>query len=357
MRINFSILVLFFVLFCQEFAYAQDSLKVGYVNSAPFIFKENNRLQGPISWLWYNIAEENNYHCEYVQMNSKELVNSLKNGEVDLALYPMSITSSRAKEIDFSVPFYLAHSGIVTNKSSSWKSTLLFIKSFFSLNFFRALGSLFLILMVFGFLTWRFERKGNAEEFGDGLKGLWSGFWWAAVTMTTVGYGDKSPKTTGGRAIALVWMFTAIIIISGLTASIASSLTVTELESRTNNINNFKKKKLATVNLSSTDDWLKDNFYNNVILLDKQDDLLSKLRGDEVDAVVFDLPLLKNMVKNDTLNEYEVLPYKFNPQYYALGMNPVLDDNLLKDINTSLLELTEGLEWKVVLAEYNLNTN
>ena len=40
-----------------------------------------------------------------------------------------------------------------------------------------------------------------------------SAFWWAAVTMTTVGYGDKTPVTTGGRIVGLVWMFTSVIVI------------------------------------------------------------------------------------------------------------------------------------------------
>ena len=48
--------------------------------------------------------------------------------------------------------------------------------------------------------------------------------------MTAVGYDDKSPRTHGGKIVSLIWMFTAIIIVSGFTASIAASLTVDNLE-------------------------------------------------------------------------------------------------------------------------------
>ncbi|RYM32168.1 transporter substrate-binding domain-containing protein [Brumimicrobium glaciale] len=353
MRFTFLLLSVFTLLIGQN-SFAQDSLRVGYVNSAPFIYEENDKLQGPISWLWYNVSEDNNFHCEYIRLESIELLQELENGTIDLALYPLTITSNRTKVIDFSVPFYLAHSGLVTKESSSWDRTMLFLESFFSFNFFSALGSLILILFIFGFLTWRFERIGNEEEFGDGINGLWSGFWWAAVTMTTVGYGDKSPKTTGGRIVALIWMFTAVIIISGLTASIASSLTVTELESRSNDIATFKKRKLGTVQTSSSHEWMKDNFYNNSKLYERKEDLLPALLNGEVEAVVYDLPLLREMVKSDTANKFDVLPLTFNPQYYAIGMKPNINDTLKKKINTFLLKHTESLEWKVVLGEYDL---
>tara|TARA_B100000508_G_scaffold118450_1_gene98623 strand:- start:135838 stop:136902 length:1065 start_codon:yes stop_codon:yes gene_type:complete len=333
-----------------------DTLTVGYNNSAPFIFEENGKLQGPIFWLWENVAEENDFHCDYELLKPDNVLNSVANHEVDLTLYPMTITSERSESIDFSVPFYLAHSGVIAKQYSTWEKTWIFLKSFFSLNFLRVLMGLCLVILIFGFFAWLFERKSNKEEFGGGIRGLWSGFWWSAVTMTTVGYGDKSPRTTGGRLVALIWMFTAVIIISGFTASIASSLTVTELETDTSTIESFKERRLGTVENSGTLKWLNDNFYNDHALFTTKEELLPALRNGEVEAVVYDLPLLNELVKTDTINEFNVLPIRFNPQYYALGMDTELDDSIQKLINTSMLKSTESLEWDVVLAEYGLKT-
>jgi len=49
----------------------------------------------------------------------------------------------------------------------------------------------------------------------------WDGVWWAVTTVTTVGYGDITPRTTDGRLIAIVVMLVGIGFIAILTAGAA----------------------------------------------------------------------------------------------------------------------------------------
>ena len=51
---------------------------------------------------------------------------------------------------------------------------------------------------------------------------LVDGLWWTVVTLTTVGYGDLSPATTGGRVTAVVLMATSLGVVSFITANIAA---------------------------------------------------------------------------------------------------------------------------------------
>jgi voltage-gated potassium channel len=51
---------------------------------------------------------------------------------------------------------------------------------------------------------------------------LWKGGWWALVTLTTVGYGDIVPETTTGRLVGVGLMFGGLLMLSLLTATIAS---------------------------------------------------------------------------------------------------------------------------------------
>jgi voltage-gated potassium channel len=53
------------------------------------------------------------------------------------------------------------------------------------------------------------------HSYGDAL-------WWAVVTVTTVGYGDKIPMTGAGRVVATGLMLTGIGLVGALTATIAS---------------------------------------------------------------------------------------------------------------------------------------
>jgi voltage-gated potassium channel len=48
-------------------------------------------------------------------------------------------------------------------------------------------------------------------------------FWWAAQTVTTVGYGDVTPARTIGRLVAAVVMLWGIAFIAILTAAITST--------------------------------------------------------------------------------------------------------------------------------------
>jgi len=53
------------------------------------------------------------------------------------------------------------------------------------------------------------------SSFGDAL-------WWAAQTVTTVGYGDVVPQTNGGRAVAVVVMVFGVAAVSLATAIVTS---------------------------------------------------------------------------------------------------------------------------------------
>jgi len=64
------------------------------------------------------------------------------------------------------------------------------------------------------------ERVFDHQEFPTIGRGLW----FALQTVTTVGYGDVTPKQSDGRFIAAVVMLTGIGFLAVITASVTASL-------------------------------------------------------------------------------------------------------------------------------------
>ena len=73
-------------------------------------------------------------------------------------------------------------------------------------------------LLVAAFGIFDVERRapqGNIKTFGDAL-------WWAATTVTTVGYGDHYPTTVAGKWIAVGLMLVGIALLGVITAAVAA---------------------------------------------------------------------------------------------------------------------------------------
>jgi voltage-gated potassium channel len=83
---------------------------------------------------------------------------------------------------------------------------------------FRVLLAATGLLFLGAWLVLLFENKAkgsNIHTYGDAI-------WWAIVTVTTVGYGDRFPVSLGGRLVAVVLMLVGIGLIGVLTATVAS---------------------------------------------------------------------------------------------------------------------------------------
>lgn len=80
----------------------------------------------------------------------------------------------------------------------------------------RLVNILFVFLAgvpFFGLIEWFAERRANPQQFA----GLMESFWWALVTMTTVGYGDKFPITFLGRVVGsftMIYGMTSFALVS-----------------------------------------------------------------------------------------------------------------------------------------------
>jgi voltage-gated potassium channel len=78
----------------------------------------------------------------------------------------------------------------------------------------------YLVVMMLGIMlvaaiTVHFLSPKAFATFGDEV-------WWAAQTVTTVGYGDVVPATSGGRFIGGIVMFSSVATVSLVTAVVTA---------------------------------------------------------------------------------------------------------------------------------------
>jgi voltage-gated potassium channel len=85
----------------------------------------------------------------------------------------------------------------------------------------RAVRTIFTIAISLALLAGLLERLVEPKVFTS----LGLSFWWAAVTISTVGYGDVVPVSVGGRLIAVCLMFAGISLIP-VTVSLVVSVLV-----------------------------------------------------------------------------------------------------------------------------------
>ncbi|MCH8568877.1 MAG: transporter substrate-binding domain-containing protein [Balneolales bacterium] len=329
-----------------------EQIVVGTRIAPPFVIQDDDgTLHGLSVSLWKHIAGEMDLDYRFELMEITEMIEAATNGDVFASVSALTITAEREEVVDFSHPFFVSGYGIAVNyvPQGIWQAFL----AIFSTDFLYVTGLLVLVLLFWGALVWYFEHKNNPDEFGGSTaEGIGSGFWWAAVTMTTVGYGDKSPRTIGGRVVGFIWMFAAIIVISFFTASIASSLTVTQLDSRVSGAEDLPFVRVGTLSQSATTGAL-DDLNVRYTLFDSIPEGLQAVSDNRIDAFVHDAPIIRYLAETEFRNEVQVLPSTFNIQYLGIAMPR--DAEYRNTINTLLLEYIQSEAWSSSLREYGLD--
>jgi ABC-type amino acid transport substrate-binding protein len=228
-----------------------------------------------------------------------------------------------------------------------WKSV---VAKIFSMDILLALGLLILMCLTAGIIVCLFERRRNREMFGEGtVKAIGHGIWWSIVTMTTVGYGDKAPKTIGGRIVAIVWMFFSLVFIASFTAKITTSLTIGELQGKVRGFNDLYHTRVGSISHSEASIFLTSHGIA-VMPFENVQEGLKDLAARKIDAFVLNEIILKYLVKNEFPGRLQVLPAKFDEYFVVMALKE--KSPLREPINKALLRLMKTGKWPELLNRY-----
>jgi len=330
-------------------------LLVGTMEVPPFAMKTaDGRWEGLGIELWQAVAQDLRIEFELQEYTKAgEAIEALKKGEL-IAFPAMAVTESYEAILDLSHSYLRSGLAIAVptdiTGSSFFDFAGHFIDRFVSLDFFLFIGSLLMLSLGAGALVWLFERGRNREMFGGGVvKGLGQGIWWAMVTMTTVGYGDKAPKTIGGRSVALIWMFSSIILVASFTAAITASLTVDGLSGKVRGLSDLDRVRVGSVAHSESLNFLTRR---GIVVrpFTSSHDGLRAIVDKEIDAFVHNELVLKYLASKEFAGRMKVLPATFNRYFVSIGLPQ--DSPLLEPVNRTLLKIIDTDDWLRLLDIY-----
>lgn len=331
----------------------EETLSVGVTNSPPFIIIEDDEITGLTIDLWNVISDSLDIKYSFVRTDYEKVITNISEGEINISIAPMAVSSSHADSTFYTQPFYITSMCVaIENHYESGFVTI--IKNLFSLSFLKTIGLLLFINLCIGTLIWFAERKDNPAFSDNMLNGIIDGFWWSWVTMTTVGYGDKSPLSRNGKILGTIWMLVAILIISGFTATISSELTTKRLQNNVSNLHDLHKMKVGCLKGRNTAIYLdykhiKHKQYHTF------EEAFEALEKGEINALVDDGATLNyyfNKKEKEMLKKISLIELPNNKEYYCfMSSQPYL----VNKINPYLLGFLESEQWNRLLKKYGLS--
>ena len=354
--IAFIAIICFFILsavptIAQDKSDVPKKLIVGMMILPPFVMKgPSGELEGLSIELLKTVTLDMGIDYELREYNSTDdLKDAVVNEELDL-IPVTAVTGEHELILDYSNSYYRSGAAIAVKIESNMHGWPRVVERFFSMHFFKLICLLVLLWIVAGALVWFFESRRNNEMFGNRIiTGLGHGIWWAAVTMTTVGYGDKAPKTFGGRVVAIIWMFASIILISIFTAAITTSLTIGNLRGNVRGFHDLPNVRVGSLAHSEPFKYLTENGITVMPFRNIQDGLQA-LAENKLDAFVADEIILKHLVKTEYPAHLRVLAETFD--HYFISMAIPQGSRLRESLNMALNIAMKNEKWDMLVRQY-----
>jgi polar amino acid transport system substrate-binding protein len=326
-----------------------ESLRVAVYNVPPYGYVDaDGSISGVSVDLWRRVAEQMEWHYQLIPISEMEsILSGLEQGRFDAAIGAITITPERAARVDFS---YLAHrSGVAIALKK--ETGLIFALVSYGAAVSELVPLIIItltLLMLIGIAMWLVEQRSRfaAQGSESSVVSLRDGIYWAVVTMTTVGYGDKTPKTTLGRAVAALWMLSSLVLVSLLSTSLVSRLTAERVESR-----NFAAsvdlhgKKLAAVGQSSGAEYL-DQMHLHYAKFRDLPEALDSLANGRSDAVVNSVGALQYYVSMRYAKSIEIPQGLLASAYIAIALPE--HSSIKKPLDRALVRITNGPEWRAL---------
>ncbi|MGO9742737.1 MAG: transporter substrate-binding domain-containing protein [Roseiarcus sp.] len=329
----------------------QRPLRVAVYDVPPYGHLEpDGTIDGVSVDLWRRAAQILGYDYRLIPVAQMEaILAGLERKDYDAAVGAITITPERLARVDFSYPTHRSGVAAAVRKE---RGPVAAFRAYSSIV--AELSPLVVVtiglLMASGVAMWLVEKTKRAPTHESAVASWRDGVYWAVVTMTTVGYGDKTPKTMSGRAIAIVWMLASLALVSILSTTVVSKMTARQIEVGHPVVEaDLVGKKLAAVANSSGAEFL-DERRLRYARFDDLPSALAALASGDADAVVNSIGALQYAIANGFDARIEQPRGVLAPAYMAIALPP--GSALEKPLDQALIRITASAEWRRVEASY-----
>jgi len=317
------------------------------VTRPPFSLVQDGKDTGFSIDLLAALADDLGQSFEIVRTDGfQEMLQLVADGEVDAAVANISITAGREAIMDFSQPIFESGLQIMVHRDQSDSLTVL--AAIMSRDLLIAIMIAFALLFAGGLLMWRLERK-SQPYFDKPIKeAMFPSFWWALNLVVNGGFEERAPRTFFGRIFGVLLVVSSLFIVSIFVAKITSALTVDAIQSSVNSINDLYDKQVGTIDGSTASAFMDGRGLTH-IGYPGLDELIAGFETGELDAVVFDAPILAFYAAHSDGKAKLAGPVFLRENY---GVALPTGSPLAERLNQSLLKLREDGTYGTIYREW-----
>ena len=313
-------------------------------------FSEDGQPSGFCIDLWKAIAADLGLQYEWVPVSTvDELIANVQSGKTDAAISGISMTPERESLVDFTYPYFESGFQIMIRMTTDAGSFSL--KDFFASSvLLKMLGLGLILLIMMAHLIWLMELRGNSEMPKSYFAGLWDGLWWGLNMLIKQEYMDtKMPNNPLKRLFVMGWMIFGIVLIAEFTATITTSQTVSQLQPTIEGLSDLHGKRVLTVAGSTAEEFLLDQEIRHTTAA-RIEDAYEALLDDQVDAIVFDSPVLLFYAQYQGYGLVKVVGPIFQEENYGIALPS--GSPYREPLNSALLRLQSSGRYDAIYGNW-----
>ena len=314
----------------------------------PFVMTRDNIKTGFTIELLEEIAQHQGWSLNYVDVdNVSGQLKAVTDGRADAAAGAISITADRAMAYDFSQPTLNAGLQILVPLGSTQRTSaglVDFLKLLFSKAVLIWLSAAIILAVIPAHIVWWNERRhADSSMSKNYFPGIFQAFAYGLGMLAA--QPDEMPRHWVNRVLGILLAFVSIVFVAYYTATLTANLTVEKFNSQISSPSDLVGKKVCTVDKTTSAAFLTEQGigFGGVATIGE---CYNRLKNKDVDAVVFDAPILAYYASHQGSGIATLVGTVFQNTDYGIAFRNGSD--LRKQADEALLKMREDGDYDMI---------